>query len=382
MKIIRICQIIIGIVLWMYAFTLLVLTFAEHLNITTCIIVFIVVGIFLIVPGYILIKPHKGKKINNNFNPSVFFSDVPRETLNNMRKNYTPLQANTEIRILLDSINLINKTTNIETFISRYELALKKITNLEMAKYAGVRIKLPVRYPEVADLINKVDNVLDIEYQNELKKINSLKTEKGKNNRINKFISYLKKYEYILNTNTKYNAILNDLDKSLSEHCRNSNNKNESKNDIIDFGFSLDDVPDKLTTAELKKEIAILKNSINILKTTEDFETFFFTYNFALDKCTLIDLDISLNEKTNIKCPFSYEYIEDLLSEADRIIQFHYQKALDDINSSDNYKTKIDIVDNYLNSMEDYEERLEFFDLYYKSIEHLESLKEDFMQCI
>lgn len=381
MKFGKICRMLIGLYLWFTAIAVIVsfLLYSKDRNeiILNCILVVIL----LVIPGFILISPPKKKNASNNFNPSVFFSDVPKETLNSMKINYSQIQANSDIRVLLDSIDIINKTTNLETFITRYELALKKITNLEMAKYAGVRIKLPVRYPEVVNLINKVDKVLDIEYQNELKKINSLKTEKGKNNRTNKFICYLRKYDAVLNTNERYNAILNNLEQDNINNEIQSNNGIESI-DTYDFGYSLDDVPDKLTVAELRKEIRILKDIINTLKTTEDFETFFFAYDLALDKCTLINLDISINEKTNIKCPVTQKYVEDLLSEADRIIQFHYQKALDDINSSDNYKTKIDIVDNYLNSMEDYEDRLEFFDLYYKSIEHLESLKEDFMQCI
>lgn len=148
---------------------------------------------------------------------TVQSSSAPNEILNSMRSSYSPIQAQNDIRILNDSISLIQTTSNLETFFSRYELAMQKIQTLEQAKRSGMNINIPITSSYLISLKNHADNVLQATYNNELRKINDLKTSNGKQNRIDKFIDFLSEYKDEFEFSDTYKNILSDLNSLKKE---------------------------------------------------------------------------------------------------------------------------------------------------------------------
>ena len=135
----------------------------------------------------------------------------PEEVLRSMRTAYSPMQAQEDVRILNDCINLLLTTTNLDTFFSRYELALQKIMTLEQAKAAGILMNLPITSDYVMSLKGRADEVLQSTYDKELKEIDKLKTADGKKNRIDKFILHLSEYYDEFEFSSTYSNIMNSL---------------------------------------------------------------------------------------------------------------------------------------------------------------------------
>lgn len=135
----------------------------------------------------------------------------PKEVLDSMRTAYSPMQAQGDIRVLNDCISLMQTTNNLETFFSRYELALQKVMTLEQAKNAGIAINTPITSTYVMSLKNRADCVLQSTYAKELKEIDALKTPVGKRNRIDKFISFLSEYQDEFEFSDAYRHIISDL---------------------------------------------------------------------------------------------------------------------------------------------------------------------------
>ena len=122
--------------------------------------------------------------------------DYPKEVLVSMRSAYSQMQAQNDIRILNESIDILKYTESLETFFSRYELAMSKSFTLDQAKAAGIHINTSITPQDVVSLRKRIEHILMREYNNELKKIATLKTPNGKLNRIDKFISFLSQYYY------------------------------------------------------------------------------------------------------------------------------------------------------------------------------------------
>ena len=142
---------------------------------------------------------------------TVVSSPTPNEVLRDMQKNYSPMQAQSDTRILNDCIKLIQSTNNIETFFSRYELAMEKILTLEQAKQAGININTPITPDYIISLKSRADYVLQATYNKELEEINVLKTAKGKRNRIDKFSIFLSRYQDEFEFSNVYKNIIDKL---------------------------------------------------------------------------------------------------------------------------------------------------------------------------
>lgn len=120
---------------------------------------------------------------------NIVRQEVPQETLNNMRMAYTGQQAVNDIRIVDESLAIMEKTSDIDTFLQRYETAMKCALTLEQAKKAGIAIALSDGFSQsLVDIKEKaLSDVLYRSFKKELDEINQLKTDKGKLNRINKY---------------------------------------------------------------------------------------------------------------------------------------------------------------------------------------------------
>ena len=66
--------------------------------------------------------------------------DVPEDTLRDMRKYYSTMQAENDARIMRESFQLCQQTFAYETFFSRLQLAERKALTLLQAKKAGCKV--------------------------------------------------------------------------------------------------------------------------------------------------------------------------------------------------------------------------------------------------
>lgn len=144
-------------------------------------------------------------------------SSAQKEILSQMQTSYSDIQVQNDIQILKDCVNLMNTTNNIETFFSRYELAMTKVLALEQAKQAGINVKTSITSDYVMSLKNQADYVLQAAYNKELEEINELKTANGKRNRIDKFISFLSEYQNEFEFSNVYRNIIDNLNSYKKE---------------------------------------------------------------------------------------------------------------------------------------------------------------------
>lgn len=173
-------------------------------------IILLLIGILIL---RISLKNHNRRQSPKSNTPTLttFSSSVPQSTLAAMKETYTATQINRDIQILEDSVHLINSTSSLETFFSRYELALQKIMSLEQAKQAGIKVSTTITSDYVMSIRRRADEVLTLEYQKELKAIETLKTISGKKNRIDRFISKISEFYDEFEFSNTYRSILTDL---------------------------------------------------------------------------------------------------------------------------------------------------------------------------
>lgn len=138
-------------------------------------------------------------------------SPYPPEVLASMRTAYSRSQIDNDIRILNDCINIMNSTSNLETFFSRYETAMQTAFSLQMARDAGIIVNTNITPSYISSLKDRADNVLEAVYAKELKEIQSLKTPTGKRNRIDKFLNLLSEYFDEFEFSDVYNNIVDEL---------------------------------------------------------------------------------------------------------------------------------------------------------------------------
>lgn len=147
----------------------------------------------------------------NVFKVTVQKASAPKETLTSMRTSYSTVQMQNDLRILTDSVNILKSTNNLETFFSRYDLAMQNSLTLEQAKEAGLLIDNPFPPDYIMELKNRLDCILQDNYEKELKRINDLKTQSGKRNRIDKFISKISEYEDEFEFSDLYKSIIDNM---------------------------------------------------------------------------------------------------------------------------------------------------------------------------
>lgn len=109
----------------------------------------------------------------------------------------TPI-FNRNLEIVNDCINIINETCDINTFFYRYELLLDKLLQLSiLEKFIpcsgnSPSSKLDYIHQKQCDIIN---SFIDRYWDKVLTKANSLKTQKGKENRYNNYLSSFEPYK-------------------------------------------------------------------------------------------------------------------------------------------------------------------------------------------
>lgn len=155
-------------------------------------------------------------------NVNVMQQEVPQETLNNMKMSYSEQQAVNDMRIINESLTIIQETSDIDTFLSRYDTVMRCLLTLEQAKKAGISIALGDGFSQsLANVKDKgLTEVLYRSFKKELDDINKLKTGQEKLNHINKYQKNLKEmYENVFEfvAEDAYNDVMQKI-----EHIKNS----------------------------------------------------------------------------------------------------------------------------------------------------------------
>ena len=139
------------------------------------------------------------------------------ENLNDNQMVYTGQQASNDMRIISESIEIMETTSDIDTFLLRYEIAMKCALTLEQAKKAGIPIALQ---DNISQSLTSAKNealvgVLYRSLDKELNEISKLKTERGQLDRINRYQNKLKDiYEDVFKfvADDAYNDVMQKLE--------------------------------------------------------------------------------------------------------------------------------------------------------------------------
>lgn len=149
-------------------------------------------------------------------------SGVPDDVAMEMRKYYTLMQAQRDAEIMADSYRLASTTLNLETFCSRYDLAVQKARTLLQAEQVGVRgIQKLNCHNACTAVINaagslKVRVLHDYETE-EIYKADALKTNKEKLNRYIKMLMGLEKAEPTFMFMDEYEALIEKVKGRIAE---------------------------------------------------------------------------------------------------------------------------------------------------------------------
>lgn len=126
------------------------------------------------------------------------------------QRTFDSKNAVTRVKQLNETVSIINSTTNVSVFFSRFEFALQICDELKKYEYTGClkNISSAQQKRELVKQIPAVINSLIVRcYDKELAKAQELKTDKGRHNRMVRFfdnlVSELNQYgsKYITDTN-------------------------------------------------------------------------------------------------------------------------------------------------------------------------------------
>lgn len=150
--------------------------------------------------------------INISFAPQ----EVPEDILQDMRKCYTPMQAQDDMRIMLDSFKLCQQTTNFDTFISRLELGQRCALTLLQAHKAGCRVPDKKDIKTCDTLLASVTELktafLERTYIKETNAALLLKTPAGQHRRLEAYLTVLQEHEDdFMDVEDAYNKTLKDI---------------------------------------------------------------------------------------------------------------------------------------------------------------------------
>ncbi len=180
-------------------------------------------GVFA-VPAYFLLRPKKerGAKIQRPapVQASSCAPDAPEETLQEMRRNYTAIQAQEDVRIMQESLHLIQQTTNFDTFLSRLGIVQRSALTLLQAEKAGCRgIQPGTRETCEKALEGAKSAKVNFLYNTYIKETNEallLKTQAGKRKRLEAYLSKLREHKAdFMDVEEAYNKTIYDTETLL-----------------------------------------------------------------------------------------------------------------------------------------------------------------------
>ena len=146
-----------------------------------------------------LLRPKKAKTAPAPSQASSSAPEAPEETLQDMRRNYTEMQAREDVRIMQESLQLIQQTTNFDTFLSRLSLVQRSALTLLQAEKAGCRSIQPGTREACEKALEAAKSAkVNFLYNSYIKETNEalqLKTPAGKRKRLEAYLSKLREHE-------------------------------------------------------------------------------------------------------------------------------------------------------------------------------------------
>lgn len=190
----RFLKVVIGAVCVIFAVTFAVLTVTEHkLEMLAGAVVFAV-------PAYLLLRPKKAPAPGSApAQASSYALDAPEEMLREMRRYYGAEQAQNDVRIMQESLQLIQQTTNFDTFLSRLGLVQRAALTLLQAEKAGCRGIQPGTREACEKALEAAKSAkVNFLYGSYIKETNEalrLKTPAGKRKRLEAYLSKLREHK-------------------------------------------------------------------------------------------------------------------------------------------------------------------------------------------
>lgn len=172
---------------------------AETIKNTRFLMVFL--DILLIFFLYLLHrKRNASNKHDQSRSVSPYLSEIPAETLRDMKRCYTATQAHNDARIMQESVHLVQQTSDFDAFFGRLELAQQKALTLLSAAQAGCRgIDKGQTVKSCEAVLSSVQNAkiafLDRSYEKETTAALRLKTKTAQYKRLNAYLEKLQIYE-------------------------------------------------------------------------------------------------------------------------------------------------------------------------------------------
>lgn len=163
---------------------------------------FIVISIFAVLSFLSFLASRKKKT-----EPSKYNLDVPEEILDDMKVHTSIVDVDNTVRILNDCVKIVKASKNIDVVMSRLELAQRHsyfLKQLEMVKkYKGK----PTADNYLNLFVGSADGIIigaiQRSYEDMMEKSSLLKTESGKQNRIDKYFNSLEEYDHIFSETVK-----------------------------------------------------------------------------------------------------------------------------------------------------------------------------------
>lgn len=147
--------------------------------------------------------------------------DVPEDILRDMRKHYSPMQAQNDARILQESFQLCQQTYNFETFFSRLQLTQRCALTLLQAKQAGCKIsRQTVKACESALSAASALRLdfLDRIYTKQVTAAMQLKTPAGRRRRLEALLNELQEHDIdFMPIEDTYNEYLQRVQELMDE---------------------------------------------------------------------------------------------------------------------------------------------------------------------
>lgn len=179
---------------------------------------------------------------------SPYLPEVPAEVLRDMKRHYTAMQIQNDVRIMQESFQLVQQTTDFETFFSRLELARQKALTLLQAVQAGckgiVDRKQTIRGCEsVLSNTQAIKTVfLGNSYKKETAAALQLKTKAGQYKRLVTYMERLESYkDQFLDAETAYDKTISALQNLIDER-RPEEKKSSSHSKSTSRGSSVDEI--------------------------------------------------------------------------------------------------------------------------------------------
>lgn len=167
-------------------------------------------------------KPESQKEKSTDSCQDTSLLSTPNEVLQSMRKAFTLSEAQNCERIIQESLDIMRRTNNLDTFFSRSELAIQNALTLRQAEQAGVSgvHHTYETYQTVFETIQRKKLLaLDSSFQSEKEKISKLVKPQTKIKHWEKYLEVLDRHmdEYETDFSSEYLEIYSYIKREIQE---------------------------------------------------------------------------------------------------------------------------------------------------------------------